>query len=206
MNPIEKLAEVFEAFPGIGPRQARRFVQFLLTEKASFRSELANMIRDLGSHTAQCSECFRWYVKSGTDTKKCTICANPSRDQSILFVVEKDADIPNVERSGFKGEYFVLGGIIPLAAEYPEKHIRIEKLLGRIERDQKLLKEVILGLSATKESDHTRLILMEKLHPLTQENGITLSSLGRGLSTGSELEYADPETIEYALRARNEAA
>ena len=103
----------------------------------------------------------------------------------------------NVERSNYKGLYFVLGGIIPLAAEEPEKHIRMRELIKRAEADKPT--EIILGLSATTEGDHTRQILAEKL----QKTNSKISSLGRGLSTGSELEYADPDTIAQALGNRH---
>lgn len=144
-------------------------------------------------------------MKSAEKNGLCTICAGPTRDKSILFVVEKDADIENVERSGFRGMYFVLGGTIPLAAEEPEKHIRIRPLLERIEADasELILTELILGLSATTEGDHTRQILYEKIRPLSEGLNFKTSSLGRGLSTGSELEYADPDTIQNALKSRN---
>ncbi len=135
----------------------------------------------------------------------CNICGNSKRDKGILFVVEKDADIDNVERSGFKGIYFVLGGTVPLAAEEPEKHIRLRELVARVERDggDLVLTELILGLSATTEGDHTRQLLSEKLRPMSQGFNFRLSSLGRGLSTGSEIEYADPDTIASALSSRN---
>ena len=108
MNPIEKLTELFEKFPGIGPRQARRFVQYLLAEHPAYRSQLSEAIRHLGSHTAQCKKCFRWFVKAENKTPLCSICANASRDQSILFVLEKDADIDTVERSRCTPDGFLL--------------------------------------------------------------------------------------------------
>jgi recombination protein RecR len=205
MNPIDRLTEAFEKFPGIGPRQARRFVQFLLHQQSAYRSSLAEDIKRLGLNTFQCKACFRWSVKNGEKDGLCNICGNASRDKSILFVVEKDADIENVERSGFKGLYFVLGGAVPLAAEEPEKHIKARQLMSRIEADasQGVLKEIILGLSATTEGDHTRLILQEKLLPVSESLNFKISSLGRGLSTGSELEYADPDTISEALDNRH---
>ena len=204
MNPIERLTAQFEKFPGIGPRQARRFVQYLLAENASYRTNLAESIRMLGSQTSQCKRCFRWFVKNPEKQHVCTICASTNRDQQILFVVEKDADIDNVERSGFKGLYFVLGGTIPLASEEPERHVRVRELLSRVETDasESSFKEIILGLSATTEGDHTRLILQEKLLPIAEGLTFKISSLGRGLSTGSELEYADPDTISSALNSR----
>jgi recombination protein RecR len=105
--------------------------------------------------------------------------------------------LENVEHSGFTGLYFVLGGTIPLASEEPDKHVRLRALLKRVQENN--LQEIILGLSATTEGDHTRLILQEKL----KGSNLKISSLGRGLSTGSELEYADPETIGQALANRS---
>ena len=216
MNPIERLTAAFERFPGIGPRQARRFVQYLLSQNESARKELAQSVTKLGSETKECAKCHRWFPAQGRSASGgvhlCNICSNPRRDTGLLFVVEKDADLEQVERSGFKGLYFVLGGAIPLAAEEPEKHIRAKELLRRISEDGAAnlpagkagkLNEVILGLSATTEGDHTRQILYEKIEPLAKGLSFKLSSLGRGLSTGSELEYADPETIASALSSRN---
>lgn len=205
MDPIERLSDMFERFPGIGPRQARRFVQYLLAERQGYRVELADLVRSLGAQTGQCKKCFRWFVRGRDVAGLCTICSSSHRESSVLFVVEKDADIDNVERSGFRGLYFVLGGTVPLAAEEPEKHVRIRELLKRIEADASALtvNEVILGLSATTEGDHTRLILQEKIRPIAEGLNFKLSTLGRGLSTGSELEYADPDTIASALSSRN---
>ncbi|MEI6863914.1 MAG: toprim domain-containing protein [Candidatus Adlerbacteria bacterium] len=205
MNPLDRLTDLFERFPGIGPRQARRFVQFLLAEQAGFRSDLAESIRHLGTETAQCKKCYRWFVKNEEERGLCNICGNAKRDAATLFVVEKDADIENVEHSGFRGLYFVLGGTIPLASEQPERHVRMQELLRRIEAEASKLElnELILGLSATTEGDHTRLILQEKIRPISEGLNFRVSSLGRGLSTGSELEYADPDTIASALSSRN---
>jgi recombination protein RecR len=203
MNPIDKLASAFERFPGIGPRQARRFVQYLLHSPEAARRDLAQAIGKLGVETRQCGRCYRWFVKGGADEKRCSICSSSRRDMSALFVVEKDADLDNVERSGFKGLYFVLGGTIPLASEEPAKHIRLRELLARLQDPKEKLTEVILGLSATTEGDHTRQILQEKIEPLAAAGSFKLTSLGRGLSTGSELEYADPDTIAQALGNRH---
>src|SRR4051812_32734234 len=100
MSPIDKLTELFERFPGIGPRQARRFVQYLLTSPQGLRADLAESIKNLGNEVSQCKRCFRWSVgKAAT----CSICTDTHRDQTTLFVIEKDADIDNAEGSGYKG-------------------------------------------------------------------------------------------------------
>lgn len=205
MDPIESLTRIFEKFPGIGPRQARRFVQYLLSERQSYRTELADMVKQLASHTAQCRECFRWFAKNSQQGPLCDICSSATRDRSTLFVVEKDTEIENIERSGYRGVYLCLGGVIPLASEEIPKYIRVHELVARIDRDGSAgsIKEVILGLSATTEGDHTRLLLQEKLLPMSAGFNFKISSLGRGLSTGSELEYADPDTIASALSSRS---
>jgi recombination protein RecR len=195
MSPIDKLTEAFEHFPGIGPRQARRFVQYLLAAPAGVRADISRQIGALGTSTAQCTRCYRWFTKAGA-SPLCPICADAHRDASVLFVVEKDADLEQVERSGFAGLYFVLGGTIPLGSDEPQ-HIRLRELEKRIGENN--LQEIILGLSATSEGDHTRELLQEKL----RVSGVKISSLGRGLSTGSELEYADPDTIGQALENRH---
>jgi recombination protein RecR len=196
MSPIDRLQQLFERFPGIGPRQAGRFVQYLLIATPGMRTELAEAISALGSETNQCKKCFRWFAR-GEKTGLCNICTNANRDASVLFVIEKDADIEPVERSGFKGLYFVLGGTIPLGSEEPGKFVRLRELTKRAEDAG--LREIILGLSATTEGDHTRQIIQETLKNTVAK----LSSLGRGLSTGSELEYVDPDTIHQALANRN---
>ena len=204
MNPLEKLTAAFERFPGIGPRQARRFVQYLLSAPPGARSDLAHLIQHLGAEVSQCKKCFRWSTKSTGRSGVCSICGNAHRDTTTLFVVEKDADIETVEHSGFRGLYFVLGGTVPLAAEEPERHLRLRELLSRVEQDgsDAKLQEIILGLSATTEGDHTRMLLQEKLRPVAEGLNFKITSLGRGLSTGSELEYADPDTIQNALNSR----
>ncbi len=114
------------------------------------------------------------------------------------MVVERDVDIESIERSGaYKGKYFVLGGTVPLASEEPDSHVRLKELVIRVEKDT--LTEIILGFSATTDGDHTRLTTEEWLRPTVEQKGIKVSMLGRGLSTGSELEYADPETIRSAI-------
>lgn len=181
-------------------------MHYLLAERQAMRSDLAQSITQLGSQTSQCKQCFRWFVKNTqSQTGLCTICGSANRDRSTLFIVEKDADIDNIERSGYKGVYFCLGGSIPLASEEIPSYVRVHQLVKRVDEDgtKGVFKEIILGLSATTEGDHTRLILQEKLLPMSEGFGFKITSLGRGLSTGSELEYADPDTIASALSSRN---
>jgi len=198
MDTIERLTSLFEKFPGIGPRQAQRFVQYLLRSSPSIRRELTELVESLGRSVAQCTECMRYHSGKG---KVCSICTSEKRDASYLAVVASDADLAALERSGtYNGRYFVLGGTISLASE-KTSGLRLEKLLSTItSRAKDALKEVILAFPANPEGDATATRVREEI--VSASPGITITALGRGLSTGSELEYADPETIKSALDSR----
>lgn len=196
MDPIERLSRIFERFPGIGPRQAQRFVAFLLRSSPAMRKEFIDSVQQLASGVHQCPECMRYHAGDG---KTCGICANPARDRSQLAVVASDADMAALERSGtFRGMYFVLGGTISLASE-KTNGLRIRELLSSVPmRDG--LAEIILAFPANPEGDATAVRVREEI--LAKLPHMRVTALGRGLSTGSELEYADPETIKSALASR----
>src|SRR3989338_425119 len=201
-DAIERLVSLFVRFPGIGPRQASRFVQFLLRSSAATRRELIEAVQSLGASVHQCTQCMRFF--SGKE-KVCGICTNLERDKSLLAVVASDADLAALEYShNFRGHYFVLGGTVSLASE-KTNNLRIKQLLESIPAHVKNgLKEIILAFPANPEGDATAIQVREQLE---SRQGLTLpslkiTSLGRGLSTGSELEYADPETLKNALESR----
>src|SRR5689334_23127052 len=111
-DQIEELSAAFARFPGIGPRQARRFVYYLLSASAADRSKLSTLILNLANNVSQCTECYRF---AQTQNGLCNYCADRSRDDSLLMIVEKDQDLLSVERAGaYKGRYFVLGGVLTL--------------------------------------------------------------------------------------------
>ncbi|OHA20252.1 MAG: hypothetical protein A2849_02950 [Candidatus Taylorbacteria bacterium RIFCSPHIGHO2_01_FULL_51_15] len=201
MTTFDKLTELFREFPGIGPRQAKRFVYFLLSRDSSFLGELSGLIEVLKQDIVQCADCFRLFAKRGSLTR-CPICADSSRVHRELMVVAKDTDLEAMEKSGtFEGQYFVLGGTMTLIPRKCSDKLRLKELETRIARDVKsgVLKEVILALSANPDGEYTSEELRKLIGPL----GVTVSTLGRGLSTGSELEYADTETIKSALKNRS---
>lgn len=198
MDRVEDLARAFERFPGIGPRQARRFVYHLLSLPLSERSRLSELVLRLTENVRQCPQCMRFANGSGP---VCSYCADSTRLDSLLLVVEKDQDLIALERAGsYKGRYFVLGGVLTLSGK---GSIREKELLRAVQtQSKKGLSEIILALSATSEGEHTTDHLREVLRPY-REN-IKLTVLGRGLATGSELEYSDAETLSGALQNRKE--
>jgi recombination protein RecR len=190
-------------FPGVGVRQARRFVYYLLSRDKSMRSSLARLIETIGDHVHQCSLCGRFSADHSGASDLCAICEHPTR-QSQLLIIEKDADLERIEKSGvYRGRYFVLGGIVPLSSETPEKYIRLSELTSHIKKGPQGLEEVIYGLSVTPDGEHTADIVKETLRPHLEKIQAKATHLGRGLSTGSELEYADRATIENALKGRS---
>ena len=125
-------------------------------------------------------------------------------DSSTLMIVEKDTDFDSVRRSGsYAGRYFILGGTIPVLEKDPASKIRIHELLERIEgATADGLTEIILALSVNPEGDFTRDYVTKAMSPQASQLGITITTLGRGLSTGTELEYSDGDTLRHALKNR----
>ncbi|MDO8590174.1 MAG: toprim domain-containing protein [bacterium] len=198
MNSIDKLSEIFARFPGIGPRQAKRFVYFLLSRNGDYSSELVKAVQSLKKEIIQCEGCMRFFAGNGQVSKLCSICADDARDSSMLMIVPRDIDFEAIERSGsYKGYYFILGGVVPILEKEPEKRIRIKELEKRIKSSENL-KEIILAMNANLDGENTAEFIKQKYQGIV----LVFSTLGKGLSTGAELEYADPETLKNAFLHR----
>lgn len=200
MDSIETLAEMFERFPGIGPRQARRFVHFLLRSSPASRRALAQAITALADSISRCDSCMRFH---GDDEHTCALCTDTRREDVTLVVVASDTDLSAFERAGtYHGRYFVLGGVVSLATEKrPRLHER--ELVKRVEALlSKGLSEIILAFPANPEGDTTAAHVRSLLSDAVHGHDVHITALGRGLSTGSELEYADPDTIRNAFESR----
>ncbi len=203
MDVIEKLTEIFKEFPGIGERQAGRFVRFLMFKNPAYAENLSGLILKLKKETKQCKECFRFFnLRESLDKSACEICSGKNTDASTLMVVEKDSDLESVSKSHvYGGKYFVLGGLVPIVEKDTHKKIRLSELIKRVEND-KNIKEIILGFSLSPQGNHTDFYIRNQLKSAVLPAGIKISSLGRGLSTGTELEYSDNDTLKNALKNR----
>ncbi len=206
MTTLEKLIKHFERFPGIGGRQARRFAFHLLTEPEESVKELSALIQAVRGTMAECTSCFRFYVRE-REERTCPICANTLRDHTKLLVVERDSDVDALERSRtYDGLYFVLGGTVPLLESKENQKLRSGALKQIVaDRVKEGLSEIILGFAVNPDGENTARFVATFLRDIATEHHITFSQLGRGLSTGSELEYADPETVRNALMNRRSA-
>jgi recombination protein RecR len=118
------------------------------------------------------------------------------------MIVEKDSDLESVKKSRvYNGKYFILGGLVPIVEKNTKSRVRIEELKEKIKRE-KNLKEVILAFSLSPQGDHTDTYVREQIKEITDKLNIRVSSLGKGLSTGTELEYSDNDTLKNALKNR----
>lgn len=197
MDPISKLTEYFREFPGIGPRQARRFVYFLLTKNPYYLEEISKLIIDIKKNIKVCTSCYRFFQSnSGTI---CNICNDKNRNKQTLMIVSRDVDFEAIEKSRvYDGMYFILGGNIPILDKEPEKKVRLNELIKKMRLEN--YNEIILSLNANPEGEHTTNFIKEYIKNEFPNNTFKIYVLGRGLSTGTELEYSDSDTIKYALK------
>lgn len=201
---MEQLIELFKKFPGIGPRQAKRFVSFIMHSSDVYRRELMAAILQVHNNVTTCSLCNRRYIDAYAKAdiaSTCSICRK-QRDPKTLLIVAHDSDVDVFEKTMMhQGNYYVLGRYVPLFAENIEDHVNVKQIYGRVDNlITKGLTEVILATNATSDGDYTARILREYVQKKYPE--LTVSTLGRGLSTGGELEYADSDTLREAMKFR----
>ena len=192
MNAIDELTESFSRLPGIGKKSAGRLVNHILNSDKAWAQKFATQIATLQDRICRCSVCGSW-----TEKDPCRICSDPSRDKSVICVVEQPQDVATIENAHeFNGLFHVLGGVIaPLDGVGPD-NLRISELLARL-RDGNV-KEVIIATNPTVEGDTTALYL-KKLISLMD---IVVTRLASGLPVGGDLEYADKLTLARSLNGR----
>ena len=198
-NAIQQLVEHFSTLPGVGPRQATRFVYFLLKQESEKIGAFQDAIGNLQTSISLCEECF--LPHEGT----CTICTDPKRKHTTVCVVEKESDALRLEKAGiYNGRYFVIGGTVGALQERSDIKERIE-ILKKLAFSGSV-KELILGLNPTREGAFTSSYIEQMLSPLgdheTTNKKPRITRLGRGLTTGAELEYVDEDTLRSAFEGR----
>lgn len=192
-EPVTRLIDALSRLPGVGPKTASRLTYYLLRAPDELSLSLADSLRELKSQTQFCSVCFNITVDN-----PCPICADASRDQQTIAVVEEPLDVLAIERtSSYSGVYHVLhGAISPVNGVGPDD-IRIHELVGRVERGS--IVEVIIATNPGLEGDATAMYIQRELAP----KGVKLTRLARGLPVGGDIEYADTVTLMRALQGRS---
>ncbi len=189
---LDKLAALLARLPGIGERSATRLAFHILSEPRGYATELSRALDGLGTSVGFCDDCHM--VAEGAD---CKVCGDPSRDSTLLCVVEGIPDLLAIERTGtFRGRYHVLHGVLaPLKGVGPTQ-LRLGNLTSRLERDG--VEEVIVATSTGVEGEATALYLAR----LLANTGMRLTRIATGIPHGGDLEYIDATTLGRALDGR----
>ena len=188
---VDNLIGQLSRLPGVGTRTAQRLTFHLLRVSDEEAVALADAIREVKAKIGFCRECGNL-----TETELCTICQDTRRDHSLICVVEQPVDLLSVERTHeYRGVYHVLGGALsPLDGVEPQ-HLRIDELLGRVERNG--VEEVVLATNPNMTGEATAAYLADRLRDRTR-----VTRLASGLPVGGDLEYADEVTLGRALAGR----
>ena len=191
--PLSRLIEQFASLPGIGRKTAQRLAFYVLTMSKEQAQACSSAIMDAHEKIHYCSVCRNY-----TDKETCEICDDPSRDRSVICVVEDAKDVAAFERTReYRGLYHVLGGLIsPMDGIGPDQ-LFLKELLSRV--NDGTVKEVIMATNPTIEGEATAMYIGKLLKPL----GVTVSRLANGVPVGSDLEYADEVTLYKAIENRS---
>ena len=198
MNPnFKRIVRLFQKLPGVGPRQAARFVLALMEKSDAELQDLGKAIQNLKKEISFCPNCFNI-----SDNGHCFVCSNNKRDGNKILVVEKVTDLDSIEKTGlYNGLYHVLGGAVnPLDGATPDT-LKIKELAGRVHNHLKAKKEIelIIATNPNTPGETTSLYLKDMFQ---NKKGVILTRLARGLASGSNLEYADEITLKHALEYR----
>ncbi|MGD1276116.1 MAG: recombination mediator RecR [Tepidisphaeraceae bacterium] len=191
---IQNLMNELSRLPGIGMRSAERIAFHLLKQSPQEAMKLAEAIREVKTRIRHCGICYTL-----TEQDPCEICASPSRDQSLVCVVEQPKDLLALESTGlYNGVYHVLlGRIAPLEESHPQD-LTIDALVKRLEEGK--IREVIMGTNPTVDGDGTALYIQNLI---AQKFGhIQVTRLARGLPAGSSIEYANKNILADAISGR----
>jgi recombination protein RecR len=193
-EPMARLIEELKKLPGVGTKTAQRFAFHILRSTDEDAASLAQAVHGLKASLRLCSIC-----NNVTDIDPCVYCANPTRNQRLVCVVEEPTNIDSVERTrGFNGVYHVLHGTLsPLHGVGPEQ-LRAGTLLSRVERGE--IDEVIMATSPTLEGEATANWLAGTLRGFP----VKITRIATGVPAGSDIEYADEVTMARALEGRHE--
>jgi recombination protein RecR len=189
---LTRLAECLVRLPGIGKKTAERLALYVFKMSEEEATALAEAVVDVKRRTRLCSVCC-----NVTEEDPCPICADDTRDASLLCVVEQPGDVIALERTGqFKGRYHVLqGALSPLDGVGPEQ-LRVTEFMSRLKGSE--IAEVVLATNPNVEGEATALYLMKLIKPL----GIMVTRIARGIPVGSDLDFADEVTLARALEGR----
>jgi recombination protein RecR len=188
---IENLIERLNRLPGIGPKTAERLAFHLLRVDQQEAMELAAAIEEVRKAVKNCSVCFQLDASN-----PCSVCADETRDRSMMLVVEDPREVARFEDIGYRGVYHVLQGRLSQVEGIRPEDLTISQLLQRVDEGQFV--EVCLATNPDLEGEGTALMLAEKL----QKSGARLTRLARGLPAGSSIAQVSSSILSDAIEGR----
>ena len=189
---IEELIAELCRLPGFGVRTATRIAYFLLSRPKEDIYALIDALKKFAESVKVCSICF-----NVSECDPCPICADENRDHSVICVVEEPQDLAAIENTGvYDGVYHILGGVLDALEGISPDDLHIKELFQRVSEGD--VKEVILALNPTSEGETTISYLTKYL----KKYDVKITTLAKGISSGSDLEFADKRTIRQALENR----
>lgn len=192
--PLQNLIEEFEKLPGIGSKTAQRLAFFVLNQPMEKAQKFADAIVSAKKSLCYCKEC-----RNLSENEICSICDNPTRDHSVICVVENPRDVIQIERTNeFKGVYHVLHGAISPMDNVGPDDITIKELMKRIADGE--VKEIIMATNPNLEGETTAMYISKLVKPF----GVSVTRIAHGVPVGGELEFADEVTLSKALKGRVE--
>lgn len=179
----------FSKLPGIGSKTALRLVLHLLKKTEEEVNLFGETVIQLRKNIKKCKIC-----KNVSDNDVCEICSDSSRDKKTVCLVENINDVIAIERTGqYRGLYHVLGGLIsPMDGIGPD-NLEINSLIDRLKFSD--IEELIFALNATPEGETTNFYTYKKVSAL----GVRITTLAKGVSVGSELQYVDELTLGRSI-------
>lgn len=190
---IKALIEDFQKLPGIGEKTAERLALHVITNFS--RDEVVNFNKHLIDAKEKLSFCKTCGLL--TDINPCNICQNSLRDESLMMIVSESRDVFLLERTNsFRGKYHVLGGLIDFSRGITERDLNVKSLFLRLDN----IKEVVIATNSTVEGEMTAQYLKHML----QEHKIKVTRLAYGIPAGSDLKYADSQTLSQAIINRRD--
>jgi len=192
---FQKSIDAFKKLPGIGPRQATRCIFYLLKSSPEEFKDFLESLNTVREKSQTCKECFRVFEAGSTPYDICDICRNPKRERDTIMIVENDQDLIAIERlKTFNGVYVVFGKI--RSGTGLNENI-VSRILETAKKEKR--KEIILATNPTLEGNSLAYRIKEGM----DDPEIKITRLARGLPTGSEIEYADEDTLSEAIKGRS---
>ena len=198
-EPVTKLIDEFKRLPSIGQKSAQRLAFYILRTPEADVERFIQALREVKQRIIQCSTC-----NNLTDVDPCRYCSSPSRDRSVICIIEEPYNLVAVEKTrSYKGLYHILHGTLSPIRGIGPSNLRLDNLLTRLQPENNEgveIQEVILATNPNTEGEATANYISRLLKPL----GLRVTRIAMGMPVGGDLEYVDEVTMDKALSNRHE--